>query len=123
MGNHGKFSVSPLKSDLSFLPSFPQGERVLGDAEVPLYRRRSSVVTGGHFSLVIFPSFSCTTLATRWYRSQLYICVPKQGPLPSTPLCKSVVEDLGTQETLGYLSRPRVGSSSCYHRLEIVLTS
>lgn len=55
MGNHGKFSVSPLKSDLSFLPSFPQGERVLGDAEVPLYRRRSSVVTGGHFSLVIFP--------------------------------------------------------------------
>lgn len=52
MGNHGKFSVSPLKSDLSFLPSFPQGEHVLGDAEVPLYRRRSSVVTGGHFSML-----------------------------------------------------------------------
>lgn len=52
MGNHGRFSVSPLKSDLSFLPSFPQGERVLGDAEVPLYRRGGCVVTGGHFSML-----------------------------------------------------------------------
>ena len=77
--------------------------------------------------VVIFPCWRLlcwlASLATRWYRSQLYICVPKQGPLPSTPLCKGVVEDLGTQETLGYLSRPRVGSSSCCHRLEIVLTS
>lgn len=47
----------------------------------------------------------------------------RRVPCLHTPLCKGVVEDLGTQETLGDLSRPRVGSSSCRHRLEIVLTS